>query len=87
MKTNSNHFRFLSVAALLLLAGCRLPAEIPLFLSDPQYLPGGEVSISGATTNCCVTIHWNWGDGTTNQLYFPAQHTYRNIRISPQPSL
>jgi internalin A len=53
--------------------------NIDLWLMDPEYGSGGQVSINGAVgtqTGSVTNLVWSWGDGTTNESWFPATHTY-----------
>jgi len=56
------------------------PACLPdLSVFDPE-IDGCTVTINGVVTSPCndpvQRIHWNWGDGTENDSWFPATHIY-----------
>jgi hypothetical protein len=55
--------------------GC--PPDLGVF--DPE-IHGCTVIINGVVTSPCndpvQRIHWDWGDGTSNDSWFPAIHTY-----------
>ncbi|MBC7233808.1 MAG: PKD domain-containing protein [Chloroflexi bacterium] len=55
--------------------GC--PPDLIVF--NPE-IAGCTVIINGVVTSPCSDgvqrINWNWGDGTTNDSWFPAVHTY-----------
>lgn len=51
---------------------------INLALQSPQ-VNDLDVSINGSVTSSCSTItrlNWQWGDGTSEDRWFPASHTY-----------
>lgn len=56
-------------------AGC----EPDLTVYSPQ-VDGCSVTINGVVTSPCgdpvERINWDWGDGTSNNSWFPAEHTY-----------
>jgi len=48
-----------------------------LFLFAPSVDPGGNVSINGVdSAPLSGPFNWDWGDGSSNTDYFPAEHTY-----------
>lgn len=52
--------------------------DITLTLQPPQ-VTGLTAVVSGTVASACSTItrlHWQWGDGTSNDQWFPANHTY-----------
>jgi PKD repeat protein len=54
------------------------PCPITLTLQSPQ-VNNLSVTVSGTVTSTCSTItrlNWQWGDGVSNDQWFPASHTY-----------
>ncbi len=52
---------------------------ITLSLWDPDYLGDGAISVNGSVATDVGTVErlvWSWGDGSTNESWFPALHTY-----------
>jgi hypothetical protein len=57
----------------------RAQASITLELGNPDYAACGWVSINGyaaAAPDAITNLVWNWGDGTTDESWFPATHQY-----------
>ena len=74
------------LVAVATLAVCALLADrcqagsIELVLFAPEYPGGGQVSVNGYVGTTGGTIErllWDWGDGTTNESWFPALHRYQ----------
>lgn len=77
MKTPSLAYLAAGLAATLFTSQGR--ASITLELGSPEYAAAGEVSINGyvgASPGAVTNLVWDWGDGTTNESWFPATHTY-----------
>src|SRR3990172_9437912 len=54
-------------------------ASIVLDLGAPEYEACGQGSINGyvaASPGAIQRLVWVWGDGTTNESWFPATHTF-----------
>jgi PKD repeat protein len=49
--------------------------QMLLNISDPQ-VDNLKVTINGVTETWATRIHWDWGDGTTEDAWFPASHNY-----------
>jgi formylglycine-generating enzyme required for sulfatase activity len=60
------------------ITGTEEPCSITLTLKSPQ-VADLTATISGTVTSDCSTItrlNWQWGDGTSDDQWFPASHTY-----------
>lgn len=65
----------LAVGAVLLLTSRTSEPSITLMLAQPEYLPCGDVSISGyvgTSSGVIQRMSWEWGDGSTNDHWLPA---------------
>lgn len=54
--------------------------DITLILGQPEYAGCGHVSINGVVlddSGVILRLEWDWGDGTVETSWFPAQHAYR----------
>ncbi len=67
-----------TIGALLLVSCQATPPTGKLSLLEPVTDPKtGTVTINGVDTNQpSAPFTWNWGDGKTDQSFFPATHTY-----------
>ena len=77
---NYRHSLWLLLLGWALLVGSgNLEASITLDLGSPDYLGCGDVSINGfvgTTVGQIERLVWEWGDGSTNENWFPARHNY-----------
>ena len=56
----------------------RMASEIEMVVHEPE-VNGFDVSINGVVTvegTTITSINWQWGDGSANDSWFPAEHTY-----------
>ncbi|CAK0780143.1 hypothetical protein CCP4SC76_7230009 [Gammaproteobacteria bacterium] len=54
-------------------------SSITLTLASPQYSSCGDISINGyvSTNSGSISrLSWDWGDGSTSESWFPANHHY-----------
>ena len=61
---------------------------IDLTLQSPQ-VSDMTATISGTVASDCSTItrlNWQWGDGQSDDQWFPASHTYASPALIPSPS-
>jgi len=69
----------LTLALSLSLARTELHGAITLMLSQPESLPCGDISINGyvgTSSGVILRMSWDWGDGATDDNWFPARHHY-----------
>ncbi len=55
------------------------PVPITLSLFQPE-VSGSNVTVNGVVLGgggLITGVNWNWGDGTSNDSFFPASHTYQ----------
>ncbi len=66
-------------AAVVITDACNQSTNIVLSLAAPAYEACGQVSINGyvaASQGAVQRLVWAWGDGATNESWFPATHVY-----------